>query len=215
MFEKPVFVIITGTNGVGKSTFGKAIEERYKIPFINPDLHYKKKFGGYYDFTIEQQKEASNELKAMRNNFFQEKTSFAIERMLDHESVISGLVAQAHRNGFDTALWYVGVDQQEISKARIENRLSEGAHNVDPQIVDKNLKDCIRCFKQVAHKFDNVVIFDNSKMDTSFNPKRVYDIRNGVISVDLKDKPLWAKDLVNALEKKIDNKKDQGMGLSW
>ena len=52
-------------------------------------------------------------------------------------------------------------------------------------------------------------------MDTSFNPKRVYDIRNGVISVDLKDKPLWAKDLVNALEKKIDNKKDQGMGLSW
>jgi predicted ABC-type ATPase len=215
MLEKPVFVIITGTNGVGKSTLGKALEERYNIPFINPDLHYKKKFGDYRHYSDIELRETSDELKTIRNDLFQDKKSFVIERILDHESIISKLVTQAHKSGFDTALFYVGVDQKEISKTRIENRLSEGAHNVDPDVVDKNLKDCIRCFKQVAQKFDNVVIFDNSKTDASFNPKRVYDIRNGIVSVDLKDKPLWAKELVNALEKKIDNSKDQGMGISW
>lgn len=216
MLEKPLFILITGTNGVGKSTLGKEIEEKYNIPFVNPDLFYKNKFGGYYDFSREQMTEATNELRQMRDTFFEDKKSFAIERILDHDSVISKLVTQAHKSGFETTLLYIGVDQQqEISKTRIENRLIEGAHNVDPDVVDKNLKDCIRCFKEVAHKFDNVAILDNSKMDKKFNPKRVYDIRNGVVSVDLKDKPLWAKELVNALEKKINNAKDQGMSLSW
>lgn len=215
MLEKPLFILITGTNGVGKSTFGKELEEKYNIPFVNPDLYYKNKFGDYHNFSDIQMKETSDELRQMRDDFFKDKKSFAVERILNHDSVISKLVTQARKSGFDTALFYIGVEQQEISKARIENRLSEGAHNVEPDVVDKNLKDCIRCFKEVAHKFDNVTIFDNSKMDKKFNPKRVYDIRNGVVSVDVKDKPLWAKELVNALEKKINNAKDQGMSLSW
>ena len=166
MLEKPLFILITGTNGVGKSTLGKELEEKYKIPFVNPDLFYKNKFGGYYDFSREQMMEVTNELRQMRDTFFEDKKSFAIEKILDHDSVISKLVTQAHKSGFETTLLYIGVDQQqEISKTRIENRLSEGAHNVDPDVVDKNLKDCIRCFKEVAHKFDNVAILDNSKME--------------------------------------------------
>ena len=35
--DKPLFIIITGTNGVGKSTFGKKFEKETKIPFINPE----------------------------------------------------------------------------------------------------------------------------------------------------------------------------------
>lgn len=29
----PQLILIAGTNGVGKSTFGKELEERYQIPF--------------------------------------------------------------------------------------------------------------------------------------------------------------------------------------
>lgn len=209
--NKPLFTIITGTNGVGKSTFGKKFEEETKIPFINPDLHYKNKFGGYYDFTIEQQREASNELKQKREDFFKDKKSFAIERILDHESVISKLAKQAHENGFNTALIYIGVDRKEISNLRIENRLSEGAHNVDSDIVEKNLKDCIKCFKSVAREFDNVLIYDNSAHRNSNHFIKIYDRRNDHVKFEAAHKPKWAKDLI---DNSFTLQKDKGIDLS-
>lgn len=209
--NKPLFIIITGTNGVGKSTFGKKLENEIKIPFINPDLHYKNKFGGYYNFNREELTEASNELKQQREDFFKDKKSFAIEKILNHENVISKLAKQARENGFFTALIYIGVDRKEISNIRIENRLSEGAHNVDPDIVDKNLKDCIKCFKSVAREFDNVLVYDNSAHRNTNHFIKIYDRRNDLVKFEAAHKPKWAKDLI---DNSFTLQKDKGIDLS-
>ncbi len=212
---KPQFIMIAGTNGAGKSTLGKELEERYQIPFINKDLYYKNKYGDYLNFTHEQLKETSQELESKRIGYFTDKKSFAYEDVLTKEGAIYHLLRQARMYGFETSLIYLGVNNIETSNSRIQNRIKEGAHFVDPEIVRKNTQDSIATFKKVAHKFDNVTIYDNSNVNERFSPKRVYEIRGGVVKIDAKDKPLWARELVSIFDNKNIKTNDNALGFLY
>lgn len=213
--SNPQLILIAGTNGVGKSTFGKELEERYQIPFINKDLYYKNKYGDYLNFTSEQIKETSQELENKRLGYFIGKKSFAYEDVLNKEGIIYHLLRQAKNYGFETTLFYLGVNDIEASNIRIEKRVQEGAHFVDPEIVRKNTQESFATFKKVAPKFDNIVIYDNSSTDVKFTPKRVYEMRNGVVKIDVKDKPLWVRELIDVFDKKNMKRNDKGIGFNY
>lgn len=188
------FFIITGTNGVGKSSFGEYLSKNTNIAFINVDLYYKFKFGEYREFNQNEILETSKELSDLRKQYFMNHQSFALEKILTDKDSIINLLKTAKSYDFKTTLIYIGTDDTfQTSKKRIDNRVKKGLHYVEPNIIEKNLQDVIKHFKILASEFDNIIIYDNSK-DYS-QPKRILDIRNKEIYIT-NSLPEFAKDLI-------------------
>lgn len=187
-------IIITGTNGVGKSTFGAKFQEQTHIPFINLDLFYKNKFGEYRQYTQEEIIEASKELNALREYYFKNNQSFAMEKIIQTPQSIEKLLNQAKAYNFKTSLFYIGTSNTlKNSEDRIKDRVTKGLHYVDPQTIQNNLKDVNNSFKIIASMFDNIVIYDNSKNYEL--AKRVLDIRDKTIHI-ARELPSFAQELI-------------------
>ncbi|PAF46593.1 hypothetical protein BKH41_08800 [Helicobacter sp. 12S02232-10] len=191
---KPYLIILTGTNGVGKSTFGSNLQKDLKIPFIDLDMFYKQKFGAYRQYTQEEIIEASRELDILRQGYFQNHQSFVMERIIQTPQSVEKLLQRAKNYGFSTSLFYIGAENPiEASESRINDRVTKGLHFVDADTIKNNLKDVTDTFKIIAPKFDNIVIYDNSKnYETA---KRVLDIRNQEIYL-AKELPRFAQELI-------------------
>lgn len=188
--NNPQFIIIAGTNGVGKSTFGKKLEAISNIPFIDPDLYYKHKYGGYFEYSHDQILETSQELSSIRKHYFETRKSFAVEKILSNEKEILHLIDQAKQNGFQTTLVYIGTDTLSLSNDRIVKRALEGAHYVKPEIVEYNLQESIRNFSTLSKAVDNIVIYDNSLHRGNF--VKLLDSRSNVVKFEADNQPEWS-----------------------
>lgn len=200
----PHFILITGTNGVGKSTFGHIFSRQENIPFIDIDLFYKQKFGVYREYTEDEIKETTQELSNLRQQYFENKQSFAQEMIIASAYKAERLVEQAKQHGFQTSLVYMGVDKADKEviqtlKNRINDRITKGLHYVEPATISLNLADVITNFKKVVTFFDNIAIYNNS---TFYN--RILDIRNKEIYKAKTNLPQFAKELIQ--DTFIDNK---------
>lgn len=71
-------IIISGTNGSGKSNFGNSLNKKYNIPFIDTDVFYKNKFGGFREYSKDEILETSLELKNLRDNYFKSNKTFVL-----------------------------------------------------------------------------------------------------------------------------------------
>ncbi|EEU7470339.1 hypothetical protein HEJ31_001266 [Campylobacter jejuni] len=169
------FIIITGTNGVGKSTIGQNFSKQLQIPFINIDLFYFDKYKAYREYTQDEIIETSKEIFALREHYFKTKQSFIQETIITESKKILALLEKAKEYGFNTSLFYIGIDQEdvEISNWRVINRTKKGLHYVKPKDIQANLKDVNACFKELCEHFDNICIYDNEDF-----PKKILDIRN-------------------------------------
>lgn len=169
------FIIITGTNGVGKSTLGQNFSKQLQIPFINIDLFYFDKYKVYREYTQDEIIETSKEIFALREHYFKTNQSFIQETIITESKKILALLEKAKEYGFNTSLFYIGIDQEdvEISNWRVINRTKKGLHYVKPKDIQANLKDVNVCFKELCEHFDNVCIYDNENF-----PKKILDIRN-------------------------------------
>lgn len=205
--NKPQFIIVSGTNGVGKSTFGEKLQDQYDIPFINPDLYYKNKYGGYFEYSHEQIRQTSQELSDIRQHYLNTKQSFAVEKIISDEKEILHLIDQAKQHGFKTTLIYIGMDTLDLSHDRIKNRVLEGAHNVQPRIVEQNLKDSIKNFQTLSSAVDNVLLYDNTIKNQ--NPKMIYDKRSDIVKFAAPQQPEWAMSLTEKKKSALDWIKDQ------
>jgi len=189
---KPQFYIITGTNGSGKSVYGNKLKKICNINFIDTDSLYKAKYGEYREYTRDEIIETSQEITKLRKYYFENKINFALEKILTNENNINILIDEAKKNNFEITLIYLGLDTLEESNRRIQERVKEGKHYVNPFIVEKNLNDCIQNFKQLKDKVDNVLIYDNS----SRNSKIIYFTRDNVVKKQADNLPNWANELL-------------------
>ncbi|PAF44018.1 zeta toxin family protein [Helicobacter sp. 11S02596-1] len=188
------FIIITGTNGVGKSTFGANLQQSHQIPFIDLDLFYRQKFGSYRQYTQEEIVLASRELESLRENYFRNNQSFAMERIIQTPQSIERLLQKAKSYGFSTSLFYIGTSNTlKNSEDRIKDRVKKGFHFVDFETIKNNLEDVNKSFKLVVSMFDNITIYDNSK--DYENAKRVLDVRNKEIHL-VRELPAFARELI-------------------
>lgn len=158
--NRPVFTIVMGCNGVGKSAWKRGNYD------LLPDRYYDQDSiaGGLGDWNSEHARaRAAKVVEAEIDEAIAGRESYGIE------STYSGRpgrerVAQAQRAGYRIEGIYLGTESPDINVARIERRVRERTgHRVDPGLIPVRYRYSLSNLRRTVEQFDQLEVFDNSQ----------------------------------------------------
>lgn len=177
--------IIAGCNGSGKTTATFTI-----LPdiiqcreYINADEIAR----GLSPFQPEKVNFEAGRIMLHRiQELLQGNESFAFETTLSTVSY-KHTVLEAQRNGFEVTLIYFWLRSSDLAKERVQIRVMEGGHNIEPSIIERRY---VRGLKNLFHLYvpmvNNVLLFDNS--DGLMEP---IASRKGNNAWEIQDNHIW------------------------
>ena len=188
--NRPVFTIVMGCNGSGKSAWKRANQDRL------PDRYFDKDsvadgVGGWDTESARERTDAyvNDEIdKAMA-----ERRDFGIE------STYSGrpgraLVERAHEAGYRIEGIYIGTATPAINVERIARRVEhQTGHWVDPLRVPERYRYSLHNLRRTAEVFDELTILDNSSDNARGipDPKPELVLEKGRVSYQADDPAAW------------------------
>ena len=158
--SKPLFLLVAGTNGSGKSTFTKTLKRYYLTPrVIDPDA-IAKEFTGSAS-TINQAKAKAGRIAIERiREYIAFGSSFIAESTISGHTYLR-YINEAKAAGFHVVLVYMGLETAEISAKRVASRVLKGGHDIPLEDIHrrqpKSLANLIHYIEivDVAHVYDN------------------------------------------------------------
>lgn len=161
MIEKNLF-IIAGCNGAGKTTASFTIlpEIINCKEFVNADEIAK----GLSPFQPEKVAFESGRIMLNRiDELLKVNESFAFETTLSTRSY-KNKIKTAREKGFTITLLFFWLQNVELAKERVKIRVSEGGHNIEPEIIERRYINGIKnLFEIYLPIVDGLLIFDNSE----------------------------------------------------
>jgi predicted ABC-type ATPase len=162
--DNPVLWLIAGPNGSGKSTlYNRTDIEGWggSVWIVNPDL-LTARLQLVENMTLTEANKAA--LDRIEDWL---RSSISVHQTIGVETVLSTakyrpLIEDAKARGFEIRMLYVFLETLELQLERIQIRVSEGGHDVDPEKVAARR---IRSFDQLAlfcKHLDRLMVFDNS-----------------------------------------------------
>ncbi len=152
--------IIAGCNGAGKTTASFTIlpEILDCKEFVNADEIAK----GLSPFQPEKVSFEAGRIMLNRiDELLSENKNFAFETTLSTKSYKHKII-EAQEKGYRVILLFFWLQNIELAKERVKNRVSEGGHNIEPEVIER------RYFRGIKNPFDiylpivdGAFIFDN------------------------------------------------------
>ena len=161
MTEKNLY-IIAGCNGAGKTTASFTIlpEIINCKEFVNAD-EIAKGLSPFQPATVAL--EAGRIMLNRINELLKENESFAFETTLSTKSY-KQKIEQAKQNGYVVTLLFFWLKNAELAKERVKIRVSEGGHNIEPEVIERRYKKGIKnLFNIYLPIVDGALVFDNSE----------------------------------------------------
>ena len=194
------FYIFAGVNGSGKSTL-------YKTNFLNKDIKNSIRINtdeivysfGDWKNSIDQIKAGKMAIQ-LRNKCFLEEKSFNEETTLTGKTIIK-IIDKAKNLDYKIYLYYIGIDNPEIAKERVKNRIARGGHGISSNLIEKRYYESLKNLKEILLKFDKVYLYDNSK-----KYKNIFSFSNNKILFKDNKSISWAKEAIEIIENNIKNK---------
>jgi predicted ABC-type ATPase len=121
--------------------------------------------------------------------------SFCFETVFSHESKIDFL-AQAKANGYKIILVYIHLFNSSLNEARVNQRVSEGGHNVPGEKIYSRIPRTMKNIKTALSIVDEARILDNSSRNDPF--QQIIVMKSGNYEAKTDPLPGWAKDLLPA-----------------
>jgi len=134
MREKNLY-IIAGCNGAGKTTASFTIlpEIINCKEFVNADEIAK----GLSPFQPEKVAFESGRIMLNRiEELLKENQSFAFETTLSAKSY-KNKIRNAKEKGYTVTLLFFWLQNVELAKERVKIRVSEGGHNIEPEVIER------------------------------------------------------------------------------
>lgn len=160
MTDKNLY-IIAGCNGAGKTTASFTIlpEIIECKEFVNADEIAK----GLSPFQPEKVAFESGRIMLKRiTELLFDNQSFAFETTLSTKSYKSKIL-EAKEKGYTVTLLFFWLQNVELAKARVKMRVTEGGHNIEPEIIERRyFRGIENLFKIYLPIVDGAIIFDNS-----------------------------------------------------
>ena len=123
--------VVGGTNGVGKSTIRKDLLDP-SIPYINADFIAKEMKERQTSLMLA---ELAREYgSGQMEKYIAAGESFAFENNL-HEAKTFQWLQQMQQDGYRIEIFYVGLNDLQITTRRIKERVERGEHYVPPEEV--------------------------------------------------------------------------------
>jgi predicted ABC-type ATPase len=161
MIDKKLY-IIAGCNGAGKTTASFTIlpEILDCKEFVNADEIAK----GLSPFQPEKVSFEAGRIMLNRiNELLYENVNFAFETTLSTRSY-KNKIAEAQEKGYRVTLLFFWLQNIDLAKERVKTRVSEGGHNIEPEIIERRyirgIKNLIDIYLPVVN---GALIFDNSE----------------------------------------------------
>lgn len=178
--DRPVFTIVMGCNGVGKSVWKRANYDRLPNRYFDQD----SVAGGIGDWNSESARERTREIvdaeidKAIRDRY-----DFGAE------STYSGrpgpaLMERARKAGYRIEGIYLGTDSPEINAERVDHRVrTDTGHRIDTRRLPERYKYSLSNLRKTGDQFDQLEILDNSAHNTDrrATPTEQLVLENGVL----------------------------------
>jgi len=177
------FTIIGGVNGTGKSSLTGVLKTQ------------KSDLGIIIDVDKITAQSGGNPLQG--GKIALQKISDCLDKGLSftQETTLSGrkteiTAASARDLGYVVRLFYVGLDTVEECKARIENRVAHGGHNIREEDVERRFAGRWEAVRKILPYCDEVHFFDN------YNGfKEVAEYVNGELITRGDELPAWIREL--------------------
>lgn len=140
---RPELIIISGANGVGKTTFAKPYVKSLGYTFLNADEIAKKLDNDGFSHTM---------IKAGRIFFTRleknilEKNNLVIETTLSG-SYINKVATKASKQGYSVKVIYIFVDNVKLCIERVRARVIKGGHNVPIEDIRRRFHRSISNFR--------------------------------------------------------------------
>ena len=186
----PIYTIIAGVNGVGKSSLTGVLKaERNDLGYV---IDVDKIAYADNCNAIDSGKIAIARIE----EFLSKNISFG------QETTMSGIriektVKAAKEKGYSIRLFYIGLNTYEECVKRIRNRVEKGGHNIQEDDVDRRYKKRFDDLKAILPHCDEVHLFDN---ENGF--VEVGEYKNGEVITKGEYKPVWLQELILCLKGK-------------
>lgn len=202
--QEKVYIVLAGVNGAGKSTFYGVHDESgplfpfcdteafQKLPLVNSDKILKE-FGDWRDFK-DQRKAAETAIRRIRENFKQ-GISFVQETTLTGKSILRN-IDTAKLHGYKVGIIYVGVDNVDIAKERVQYRVNHGGHGIPEEDIEKRYLNSFVNLNTLMEKCDSVLLYDNST-ETGFRTVAEYDGEKLMKVSDYSQPPTWVEKYID------------------
>jgi len=195
--KAPVFTVIAGPNGAGKSTFVERahLEGMKTGPFINPDVIARDLQDGPNppkNLDVAAGREAIRQTRDM----IESGTSFARESTLTSKEILRTM-RDAKAAGFQVKMVYVGVDNLDESKERVEGRAALGGHDIPQEAQDRRFDRSMANAPIAAKIADEAHYYHNGQNGHQL----VAEIRKGEITYQREAQPQWTDKALEGLQR--------------
>ncbi len=190
MNQKQLWMLVGG-NGAGKSTFYELALKPLGMPFINADLIAKEV---YPDDPEGKSYLAAKHAEALRNEQLHAGKSFCFETVFSHPSKVD-FIAQAKVLGYQIIMVAIHLDNSDLNKARVSQRVVDGGHSVPEEKVENRIPRTLKNISRAIPLCDQVRVLDNSSLDEPFTP--VLTLKQGQLTTHQNPLPEWAADFLS------------------
>lgn len=181
------YILIAGVNGAGKSTLYQTLQNLQNMPRINSD-EIVRQLG---DWRNPADVMTAGKISVKRiSQFFDENISFNQETTLCGKTIIKN-IKRAKEQGYFIELHYVGLENVEIAKTRVSDRVKHGGHGIPESDIEKRYTETFVNLKTVLPICDLTAFYDNS---VKFRRFAIY--QKGCLMRISQDIPQWYKTYV-------------------
>ena len=182
MNDKKLY-IIAGCNGAGKTTASFTIlpEILDCKEFVNADEIAK----GLSPFQPEKVSFEAGRIMLNRiNELLSENENFAFETTLSTKSYKTK-IQKAKDRGYRVILLFFWLQNIELAKERVRIRVSEGGHNIEPEVIERRyIRGIKNLFDIYLPIVDGAFIFDNSEAKHELIADKQIDTSINIASID-------------------------------
>lgn len=154
------FNMFAGINGAGKTTL--YYDELEKGSLFGYRINIDEIVSSFGDWKSEQDQIRATKIAIkQRNAYIKNGYSFNIETTLSGQSIF-GLIKTLKEKDYIINLYYVGLENVQLAKDRVEIRMKKGGHFVSSKIIDRRYPKSLKNLSKILPLVDNAYVYDNT-----------------------------------------------------
>jgi len=185
--QRPIVVALAGPNGAGKTTFYRTYMKPAGLRFVNADVLA-------LELGIDAYK-AAKVADELRRQLIEQRASLIFETVFsDPVGDKLSFLKEVERSGYTVALFFIGIENPEVSDQRVAMRVLKGGHDVPADKIIDRYPRVMNNLKQALKELSHVRVYDNSDLKT---PYRLVAVRENGQEIELHEPtPEWLRGLL-------------------